>query len=79
MPLTSLGVFIYLNQCHCPGWRYLNIHISVTALAGVYLNFYIRVTALTGGISIFNSGDAKWCDSLTHLQTHTHTDTAFYS
>ena len=20
-----LGVFKYLNQCHCPGWEYLNI------------------------------------------------------
>ena len=32
--LPLLGVFIYLNQCHCPGWGYLNIYISVTALAG---------------------------------------------
>ena len=32
--LPWLGLFKYLNQCHCPGWRYLNIYISVTALAG---------------------------------------------
>ena len=30
--LPWLGLFKYLNQCHCPGWRYLNIYISVTAL-----------------------------------------------
>ena len=23
--LGWLGVFKYLNQCHCPGWEYLNI------------------------------------------------------
>ena len=34
LSLHCLGVFKYLNQCHCTGWRYLNIHISVTALAG---------------------------------------------
>ena len=32
--LHCLGVIKYLNQCHCTGWRYLNIYISVTALAG---------------------------------------------
>ena len=32
--LPWLGLFKYLNQCHCPGWRYLNIYIRVTALAG---------------------------------------------
>ena len=32
--LPWLGLFKYLNQCYCPGWRYLNIYISVTALAG---------------------------------------------
>ena len=32
--LPWLGLFKYLKQCHCPGWRYLNIYISVTALAG---------------------------------------------
>ena len=24
-PLPWLGVFKYINQCHCPGWEYLNI------------------------------------------------------
>ena len=32
--LPWLGLFKYLNQCNCPGWRYLNIYIRVTALAG---------------------------------------------
>ena len=27
-----LGVIKYLNQCLCPGWEYLNIQFSVTAL-----------------------------------------------
>ena len=30
MPLSCLGVFKHINQCHCPGWGYLNIYISVT-------------------------------------------------
>ena len=30
MPLPWLGVFKYINQCHCPGWGYLNIKISAT-------------------------------------------------
>ena len=32
--LGWLGVFKYLNQCHCTGLGYLNIKITVTALAG---------------------------------------------
>ena len=34
LSLHCLGVLKYLNQCHCTGWRYLNIYIGVTALAG---------------------------------------------
>ena len=32
--LPWLGVFKYLYQCLSPGWEYLNIYISVSALAG---------------------------------------------
>ena len=42
--LPWLGLFKYLNQCHCPGWRYLNIYISVTALAGVGVFKYLILT-----------------------------------
>ena len=34
MPLPWLGAFKYLIQYNCPGWGYLNIYISITALAG---------------------------------------------
>jgi len=44
--LPWLGLFKYLNICHCPGWRLLNIYISVTALAG--------------GIYIFKSMPLHW-------------------
>ena len=32
--LPWLGVFKCLIQCYCTGWGYLNIYISITALAG---------------------------------------------
>ena len=32
--LPWLGVFKYLYQCLSPGWEYLNIYISVSALTG---------------------------------------------
>jgi len=51
--LPWLGVFIYLNQCNCPGWRYLNIYISVTALAG--------------GIYIFKSMPLHWLGAFKYL------------
>ena len=30
-PMPWLEGFKCLNQSHCPGWRYLNVHFSVTA------------------------------------------------
>ena len=30
----GLEGFKYLNQCHRPGWEYLNVQFRVTALAG---------------------------------------------
>ena len=43
--LPWLGVFKYLNQCHCFGWEYLNVYFSVTDLA---LGIQIRNDEMTG-------------------------------
>jgi len=51
--LPWLGVFKYLNQCHCPGWEYLNIYISVSALAG--------------SIYIFKSMPLPWLEVFKYL------------
>ena len=51
-PLSWLEAFKCVYQSCCPGWRYLNAYISVTALAGRYLNVqvYQYHCTLAGGI-----------------------------